>query len=546
MLHRAVWALASFAILILASCGVQTTTSVCSVTNLATSASPNANFRVVPVSPYFTIYPGGTTQVAVYVQPVNGAQGTVSLSGIYLPQGVTVTPVTASIGSTAQISVTAAPNVVSSCFQGIEGVFTADAAVTLSGASSTGTSAAQVAMNVDLENRAYAPAAMDLAVVRINTAAGAPVDSEDIYVDATLTISDAANPAYNYTGTMGIKGHGNSTWNMPKKPYRLNLDSKAPLLGMTSDSNWILLANYDDKSLLRNDVSFYMSDMLGMTWTPHSVFVELYLNGLYEGSYQLTEKVEVSKARLNIGSMDDTDNSGTDLTGGYLAEIDHYSDDTLIIKSPNAGLPIGLDDPDPPTTTQANYFQTAFNAAETSLYSSNFTDPTLGWQAYWDESSLVNWFLIEEIAGNQDANDQSSDFFYKPRGDARFYRGPVWDMDVTFGNDNAVQPISSPNVPWVSTQAAWYAQLFKDPAFVAAVKARYKEMRPQLLTLPAYIDTRTAAMSLTQQNNFGRWPILGEEVWPNQQAAGTYQGEISFFKNWFTERMAYMDATYLQ
>ena len=360
-----------------------------------------------------------------------------------------------------------------------------------------------------------------------------------------MTITDPTNAGNKYSGALEIKGHGNSTWAMPKKPYRLNLNAKASLLGMASDSNWILLANYDDKTMLRNDVSFDISRTFGMFWTPGSAFVELTLNGVYQGTYQLTEKVEVSKARLNIGSIDSTDNSGTDLTGGYLGEIDNYRGQTVNYND-FLGLPIGIEDPDPPTATQQAYFQTTFGAAESSMYAPNFQDPATGWQASWDIGSLVNYFLIEELAGNQDADDWSSDYFYKPRGDNRFYRGPVWDMDVSLGNDD-YGAIQSPNVPWVSTQAKWYAQLFKDPNFTAAVKARWQVVGPQLqASLPAYIDTRAAALTLAANNNFQRWPTLGERIWPNPQVYGSFPGEVGYLKSWLAARMAYMNATYGQ
>jgi hypothetical protein len=311
---------------------------------------------------------------------------------------------------------------------------------------------------------------------------------------------------------------------------------------MTSDSNWIMLANYDDKTMLRNDVSLKMSELMGMAWTPSSAFVELYLNGVYNGTYELTEKVEVSKARLDIGSIDDTDNSGTDLTGGYIGEIDVYDGETFMMTS-LVGLPIGIADPDPPTTEQSTYFSTNFELAENSMYATGFADPEAGWRAFWDEDSVVNYFLVEELAGNQDANDWSSDYFYKPRSDPKFYRGPVWDMDITLGNDD-YGAIQSPNVPWARTQAAWYRQLFKDPTFQTDVAARWAAVRPQIITLPAYIDTRAAALTLASQNNNGRWPTLGERVWPNPEAAGTYQAEIDYMKSWLTARIAYMDATY--
>ncbi len=530
----------------LSGCGYSSGgSSVCSAGTLTTSHSASANFALVPAASEFTVYPGGSVTVPVYIQPVGNSQGTVMLSGASLPQGLSVVPVSAPIGSTANLTLTATDDVVTNCFTGKAGVYTAAAALTLSGSSGAGNATSQIALNVVLENPAFTPTSTNLPVMTITTADAVPVASEDDYVDATLAITDAANKKYNYSGTMGIKGHGHSTWLMPKKPYRLNLDSKASLLGMTSDSNWILLANYDDKSMLRNDVSFEMSTLFGMFWTPSSAFVEVYLNGAYQGVYELTEKVEVSKARLNIGSIDDTDNDGANLTGGYLAEIDHYDADDDYTLTSFLQLPIGLDDPSSPTTTQQTYFSQNFYAAEASMYGSNSTDPALGWRSHWDEASLVNWFLIEELAGNVDADDWSSDYFYKPRSDPKFYRGPVWDMDVTFGNTNYAA-IASPSIPWVSQQAVWYLQLMKDPVFVAAVKARWKVMRAQMLTMPAYIDQRAASLTLAAQNDHNRWTTFGEKVFPNPQAAGSYQGETDLLKSWLTQRIAYMDSQYLQ
>ena len=528
-------------------CGFQVPSSpaACAAGNLVVLQEGTPNFTLVPQDNDFTLYPGQTKQLAVAIQPIGNATGQVSVHAGNL-QGITSTSATGTIGSTVTLTVTASNNVVAGCFVGTRNVFTAAQPLTLTGQSTAGTQKQPIALNVILENPAYVPVKTALPIFTITTVAAAPVTSKDDYVDATLTVSNGSKKSYAYTGTMGIKIHGNSTAEMPKKPYRLNLDSKAALLGFNSTSNYILLADYDDKTLLRNDVALHMSELFGMFWTPNNTFVEVYLNGQYEGVYELAEKVEVSKAHLNIGSMDDTDISGTNLTGGYIGEIDNYADETFVFRD-LLGLPIALADPDPPVDVQAAYFKQHFMAAEESMYATaTFTDPSLGWQAYWDKSSLVNWYLVEEVAANQDAADFSSDYFYKPRGDDRFYRGPVWDMDVTFGNMNDPSTTSpNPNLPWVSTHTAWYEQLFKDPAFVQAVKDQWTAVRPQVATLPAYIDSEAANLSVAQQNNFGRWPILGEQVWPNPEAAGSYAGEVTLLKSWLAQRVAFMDSQYL-
>lgn len=510
--------------------------------DLSNIVGANANFSLTPADGTLTIYPGETTTVTVQVNALNGATGTVTLSGRALPQGISIASTTATIGSTATLSITATSDVVSSCFTGAYGVWTADRALTLQGTNATGTSIAQVDMNVVLENPGFLPTTTYLPVITVNTTDNAAVTSEDDYVDGTMTITDASNPSYNYTGTLGIKGHGNSTWSMPKKPYRLNLDSKAPLFGMNSSGNWILLANYDDKAMLRNDVSLQMSKLFGMAWTPNAQWVEFYLNGQYEGVYEITEKVEVSKARLNIGSMDDTDNSGTNLTGGYLAEINQYEDETLVITSQDH-LPITLDDPDPPTSEQAAYFTSAFNAADASFYTTNWTDPSTGWQSYWDAGSTVNWMLVEDLADNTDADDWSSDYFYKPRGDDRFYRGPVWDMDLTFGNSTRAA-VRDPSQPTVETSAVWYERLKQDPAFVTMTQTQWAAVRPQAESLLSYIDTEAAMLQNAANNNYARWPVLNETLWPGVAPRGSFQNEVDAVKSFLTQRIAYMDKYY--
>jgi hypothetical protein len=538
-------ALSSLSVLLCIGCGSNTTTTICSASPAVAIATSGTNFVLVPRIAALSIYPGGTLSLPIAVAPVGDATGSVTITSANLPQGLTIDPVTTTIGSTAQVNIHAALDVASTCFVGTRDVFEGARNFTLKASDTSGTYSFNFPIDITLENPSFIPTvASGLATVSIDTTNAAPVTSEDDYVDATLTVTDPTNAANNYTGTMGIKGHGNSTWEMPKKAYRLNLDSKTPLLGMTSDSNWIMLANYDDKTMIRDDLANHVSTLFGMFWTPSSVYAEVYLNGQYEGVYEVSEKVEVSKARLNIGSIDDTDNSGADLTGGYLGEMDNYDGEADMITS-QVGIPIGLADPDPPTATQAAYFKTAFTAAESALYATNFADPTTGWRSKWNEDSVVQWFLINELMGNVDANDWDSDYFYKPRSDDSFYMGPIWDFDVSSGNVN-YSAVNSPNSPWVSTQAKWYVQLFKDPTFLTAVKTMWKANRTAVGEIPTYIDTRTGTLNQAAANNYGRWTTIDQMVWPNSQNSHSYAGEVAYLKSWMTQRIAFMDSRYNQ
>lgn len=535
---------------LLTGCGstVVNTSAGCYLTSLpASSTSANSSFSLVPSNSQISIYPGGTTAVDVYVKPLSSsASGTVSITATGLPQGITSTTVQAAIGSTAHLQLTAAASVAPNCFTSVEGVDSAEVAFYFSSSNSAGTSKAGMALNIQLENPSFVPTSTNLPVMSIATDDAAPITSKDDDVTGTVTITDTAHPTNNYSGTMSVKGHGNSTWlYMPKKPYRVKLDSKSGLFGMNSAKSWILLANYGDKTMLRNYLAFYLSQTVGMAWTPSSAFVELFVNGQYEGVYQVTEKVEVDKNRLNIGEMDDTDISGDDLTGGYIGEIDTYQDETFTMHTATSNLPIGLDDPDPPVDVQSAYFAQQLNAADASLFAANFTDTAAGWPAHWDQDSLVKWFIVEELMSNQDSDDYSDLIFYKPRSDPRFYMGPIWDFDISSGNVYP-SPSLDPTVPWVRAESKWYKQLFKDPAFLAAVKAEWKNVRPQMANLNTYLDTQAATLSLGAQNNYQRWTTLGVLVWPNAETAGSYTGEVQYLKDWMTKRIAYMDATYGQ
>ncbi|WP_047486686.1 CotH kinase family protein [Terriglobus sp. TAA 43] len=456
-----------------------------------------------------------------------------------LPSAVTVQPVTAAVGSTANLTFVSTTALAAECFQGVASVFSSYSSLALQAKGSSGTETQGYGMEVVLENPSFTPTKTYLPVVNIATDGGIAVTSEDDYVDGTLTITDPMTSSNNYTGTMEIKGHGNTTWAMPKKPYKVKLDSKAKLMGMHSEKNWVLLANYDDKTMLRDAVASYISNMTRLPWAPASYFVEMTMNGQYMGVYQLIESVDIDSNRVDIADSD----ASTDPTqDGYLMEIDHTLGDTFNWTTPH-GLPVGSHDPDPPTDAQEAYIQPLVNNAEATFFASNASDATAGWRSKWTEASVVDWFLVNELMGNHDANGES-EYFYKDVGDVPFVAGPIWDFDISSGNDD-YGAIQDPSVAWVSTQHAWYAALFKnDPTFQAAVKTEWAAMRSQVSGLPDYIDTSSATLAQAANNNYQRWPNLYQRVWPNPEAAGSYSGEVTYLKQWINSRISYMDKTY--
>ena len=149
-----------------------------------------------------------------------------------------------------------------------------------------------------------------LPVVYINTEDGYGITSKETYKQATMKIQ--GNDSFNstnttlYDGGISIRGRGNSTWNMEysKLPYKIKLDSKTNLLGFGNSKHWALLANYMDESLLRNKTSYDLSGKMGMVYLK-STNVEVILNGVYAGNYQLVGNVRIDKSRVNIHNWED-------------------------------------------------------------------------------------------------------------------------------------------------------------------------------------------------------------------------------------------------
>lgn len=387
----------------------------------------------------------------------------------------------------------------------------------------------------------FTPAATDLPIVRIVTEDRVPIVSKDDYVRATLTIDPNGTTEQALSVPLRIRGRGNTTWGMPKKPYKLKLDEKAPLLGMPADKDWVLLANYADKSLLRTQVAFELGRRVGLAWSPRFRFVELFVNDAYMGTYQLGEGVKVAKDRVHIPELEEGDISGSALTGGYLLEVDERLDGDVYFRT-RGGVPFVLDTPEEPTPEQRAYIEDYIQQAEDAIYGDNRADPDTGYAAYIDVDSFVNWYLVNEIMKNNDAIFFSSCWMYKQR-DGKLFMGPLWDFDIAAGNIN-YNGNDDPTGWWIRI-SPWISPLFEDPAFQARVKARWNELKAeQFDTILDYIEASAGSLTLAASNNFQRWPILDEWVWPNAVVTGSYEGEVQYLRDWLQTRIAWMDAQF--
>ncbi len=402
-----------------------------------------------------------------------------------------------------------------------------------------------------------------LPVMNLKTDNSAPIVSKVDYVKGsfTLTGTDGAS----VEGTLEVRGRGNSTWDWPKKPYRLKLTNTAALLGMPTSKNWVLLANYADKTLMRNDVAFMFGRNLDMEYTPRAQYIELNLNGVYQGVYQLAEHVRIDKNRVNIPEMKVTDTDADKISGGYLMEVDfrhnvNYCinsfwdpvcvngvntsrDVDYCIDSKHGMEPACLSSPDTlhdaAWSAQRDYIEKYYADFEAALFGPNFTDANLGYAAYVDVDSVVNYYFANEVLKNVDGT-ASSFFIYKKRGGKLFF-GPIWDFDLSMGN--AGYDDVDKSYGWHIRPSPWFDRLFQDPAFVAKVKARWKTLKDQgkIEYIAQYAEARAVWLDKQQQKNFQVWSVTDFASWILHTPQGSYSAEVKEMVRWQRARNTWID-----
>jgi hypothetical protein len=380
----------------------------------------------------------------------------------------------------------------------------------------------------------------------VRTASGLPVTSKELYVTGSFTLQDTTGAMLS-AGALEVRGRGNTTWTMPKKPYRLKLAASGSLLGMPSSRHWVLLANYSDKTLIRNATAFEFARMVNMEYAPRSQFVSLEFNGAYQGVYQLTEHVRIAPERVNVPEMKVSDTSATAITGGYLIEVDERRGEEFCFNSTMTPMIFCLSNPetlnDPAWAKQRAYIQSFIRQVDQAIFGPQFTDPTLGYAAYIDVESAIGYYLVNELFKNVDGNLRLSTYLYKKRGGLLTF-GPVWDFDLAIGNVNYGNADRTDG--WHVRTAPWFNRLFQDPVFANRVKTRWNQMATDgtLTRLVEYMRGRKSYLSVVQERNFEKWQILNIWVWPNRVVTGSYDGEGLAMQNWLADRRAWLDAQF--
>ncbi len=414
---------------------------------------------------------------------------------------------------------------------------------------------------------AFPPALTTPPTLRITTTDAVPIVSKEIYIDATFALTNpmVSNDPVLLNGQ--IRGRGHTTWGQPKNPYHIKLvedENYAALdnvLGMKKGRHWALLADWFDRSLIRNKLAYSLGSSSvfadGLKWTPSGQHLEVFLNDDYVGVYLLTETIRIDPGRLAIKTMN-KDPAANDVDGGYIVEVDRHILDggpeilcysqgpiNLLLITPQ-GVPICVDKPDEEdvTVAQLSYIKRFLSTFEADLLGGRGLERI-------NSASFADAYLIQELFRNNDGAFVSSVYMWKDTDaaanplDRLLNLGPIWDFDRAAGNVNYNDNWLTEGC-WVSKNfnGNWIAAAFNYPSFVSHAIVRWQAKRARLADfINASIDTYARRLDAAQQRNFVRWPILGVPL-VNYYTFNTYAEEVAFVKSFLNQRLAWLDRAY--
>ena len=366
-----------------------------------------------------------------------------------------------------------------------------------------------------------------------------PEDKNDILPCNFYIINDNKIDVNN-DGTLKIKGI--ESLKFDKKPYNVRFyNEQKPLNFRSKSKKWALLGNYGDKTLIRNILSFEISRIFNNTFTSECVFVDLMINGLYKGTYNLCDKIEVSETRVNIKKLSKNDGSSK-ISGGYLIEVDGFAYLGNSYFNSRKGIPttIKYPDVDDISSDQKNYIKEKFSELELEIYNNNITNI--------DITSFVKFVLIEELIGNAEA--YWSCFLYKERNDDSFYVGPIWDNEMIFDNDNRVYPINCKkdfifnNGLSAGTMDKFINQILKNNLVINKIMEIWEEITKTKLNmnyLSNFIDSQINLINESKTLNFIRWNISNIKVSFNPKIYSSYEEEIDYIKGFIYNRINWLN-----
>ena len=349
-----------------------------------------------------------------------------------------------------------------------------------------------------------------------------------------------------------IRGRGNGTWGMSKHPYKIKLRNKENLFGLGKNKHWVLLSNYFDNSLIRNWITEWIGEQIGLEYTPMGTFVEVVMNGEYLGTYYLCEQIRVSSARVDIDELTNEDTGFPAIQGGYLMEFfpDDEDMETSFFET-EAGVRLGNKSPNfNPSDggyvndVQKAYIRVAVQRMENAFRNEGPDADGKTWEDYVDAQSLADYWWIMEFSENADAFTTDSSLFFKKRFEAdgsegKFHFGPLWDFDESWGNAY-LTTFQKPG--FNNAYSAWVNMLRERPEFLDYLKERWTVMDgllEEMVREGGVLDKTCALLRNAWYRDRERWLPAREE--DGTLVERNFEEEIEHLRGWIRLRRAWVN-----
>jgi hypothetical protein len=380
-------------------------------------------------------------------------------------------------------------------------------------------------------------------------------------------IDHLSDPFNNYNGNIGIHVRGNSTRSFPAKSYEITTEDSsgnsqdASLLGMDTDHSWALYQPWDDKSLIRDVITYRLSNDMG-EYASRTHFCELVLDGDYRGVYVMEDHISRGSNRVAVHKMNATDTALPGVSGGYIYEVDRAGslgyDSWASVYGPcdsNSLLvtfAYTYPKPENIVSQQKQYIADYVDSFETQLKTGNLYDTVSGYRKYIDVATFIDQSLLQELGHNVDGYRLSS-YLHKDKN-SKLMGGPIWDFNEAYGNSdyyngwayNTWEWDLSCTLPDGNLNPFWWQRFLDDSNYVQELKCRYTHFRQNAFDtahIHQLVDSLVNVLALPEQRHYERWPIIGVYTWPNYYVESSYADEINYLKTWIDNRLQWMDST---
>ena len=394
----------------------------------------------------------------------------------------------------------------------------------------------------------------NLPIVKISTGGQTIQNEPKILADLQIInhgngqLNSPTDSVYEYAGKIAVELQGYTGPWYPKKNYDFDLLDSAglevdtSLLGLPAENDWILKAEYLDPTLMSNAVAYEFARRMGR-YAPRTMYCEVFVDGDYQGVFNLTEKVKRSKNRVDIAKLNPQDTLGDELTGGYIIEMNHngapgaWDSQYLPINFATNGLPVQYKFVYPRSAEihplQGEYIHAFVDSFENSLHEPNFADPVLGYRKWIEESSFMDFMFVNEFSTNYDSYGRST-FLYKEKDTdgGKLNIGPAWDYDRGYCCvEGWVWELTHTGWPFPD----WWSILHTHSVFLQQRHCRWQELREGAWTTDAFlqmVDSLHLLLGDAAARNFQRWPELG---------FADFNGNVAARKTNITARLEWMD-----